>query len=244
MWLPGLTTVTFRDKDIDTIARHASRCGLTCVEVGGDVHAPYVCAAKKARESVIGAGLKISSFGSYYVLGGNNDFRDTVAVAATLGAPLIRVWCGNRSPSDTSDELYGKIVADAVSMCRYAEPYGIKIGLECHNKTLTENKESALGFLNAVGHENLCFYWQPNQFASFEENLEAAKATAFKTEAIHVFHWSKDTRFPLANGEREWKQYLSVFASQKRDIPLLLEFLFDDKLESLAPETNTLLSWL
>ena len=132
------------------------------------------------------------------------------------------------------------MLQDVRAACDMAADKGIKVGLECHLRTVTENYSSANRFMEEAGRDNLYFYWQPNQFLTLEENIASAQALLHRTVAVHVFHWIKDRRYPLAAGTGHWMKYLSVFKNSNVDLPLLLEFMHDDRLESLQPTAKTL----
>ena len=108
--------------------------------------------------------------------------------------------------------------------------------MECHIKTYTNRKESALELMQAVGGEHFKMYWQPNQFNSDEENIASAKLLFPYTEHIHVFNWKQKEKYPLADAKDIWKKYLSNF----KDNTLLLEFMPDGKIESLKTEADAL----
>ena len=63
-----------------------------------------------------------------------------------------------------------------------------------------------------------------------------AEALAPYTEVLHVFQWKGSDRFPLVDGVMEWRKYLAAFDGQ----PLLLEFMPDDRIESLRAEADAL----
>ena len=64
-----------------------------------------------------------------------------------------------------------------------------------------------------------------------------AKAVAPYTVNIHVFHWTASARLPLADGLPQWKRYLQAFDKTQT---LLLEFMPDDRIDTLPRETETL----
>jgi hypothetical protein len=99
-------------------------------------------------------------------------------------------------------------------------------------------------YLAEVDHPCMRAYWQPCQFHTEDYNLAAAAAYAPHTECLHVFQWDRSKRYPLQDGEAIWKRYLQPFAAQDREIGLLLEFMHDDRLETLASTAATLQGWI
>ena len=69
------------------------------------------------------------------------------------------------------------------------------------------------------------------------ENLEYISLLNPYITHIHVFHWVADQRLPLQAGTDQWKVYLSALSDNHH---LLLEFMPDDRILSLAAEAETL----
>jgi sugar phosphate isomerase/epimerase len=137
-----------------------------------------------------------------------------------------------------------KIVTEGRAAAEMAAKCGLNITLECHSGTLTDDCDSAMRYIREVDHPAMRLYWQPCQFHSEAYNIETANAYAPLTEGLHVFHWDASRRYPLAEGTAIWEKYLTPFRTQARPIALLLEFMHDDRLETLAETAKTLQSWL
>ncbi len=244
---PGLVSVSFRQATPETILTAAAKAGLRCIEWGGDVHVPPGDPerAQRVRQLTVDAGLRISSYGSYFRIGVNPvaDFPAILETATTLGAPIVRLWAYDRLlPAE--DPQWSRVVKEAAEIAKMAAEAKIQICLECHNGTLTEEYHSTLRFLQAVNQPNLGMYWQPNEQRDTDYNLEAAEALAPYTTCVHVFYWVKEQHHLLADGLSQWEKYRSIFASTGKDHPFLLEFMPDNRLESLPREAATLLSLL
>lgn len=246
MFESGLVSVSFRGLSPEEVIEHTARVGLNCIEWGGDIHLPPSDTERacKLAELTHAAGLRVSSYGSYFRIGVTpvGQFADVLATASAVDTPLVRVWAYDRYLGEREDEVWEGLVESARTIAEMAAKVGIKVCLECHNHTLTEDYHGALRFLQAVDHPSLKMYWQPNEHRDHAYNLEAAKALAPYTECIHVFHWDAEGRYPLANGTCEWEAYLSVFREQlpNKSLPLLLEFMPDNRIESLSAEAETL----
>lgn len=246
MFQSGLVSVSFRELSPEEIIELTARAGLDCIEWGGDLHLPPadVERAHMVAERTQAAGLRISSYGSYFRIGVTpiEQFADILATATALSAPLVRVWAYDRYLDDGCGKLWGILVESARKIAEMAAKAGITVCLECHNRTLTEDYHGALRFLQAVGHPALRMYWQPNEHRDFAYNLEAASALAPYTECIHTFYWDAQGHYRLADGMNEWRAYLSVFREllPNKPLPLLLEFMPDNRVESLPTEAETL----
>ena len=91
--------------------------------------------------------------------------------------------------------------------------------------------------MHAVDSLHFRMYWQPNQYRSEEENLAYAKEIAPYTVNLHVFNWKGKEKYPLCEAKGIWREYLSCFEGGKN---LLLEFMPDGNLETLAQEAQAL----
>ncbi len=250
MFETGLVSISFRDNSPEKIILEVSRAGLGGIEWGGDVHVPpqNIKKAQLVGKQTRDAGLKVMAYGSYYNLGcssvGVNEFQAVLETAQALGAPVVRIWAGNKGSLETSAELRKSLQREALMIADMAENYGIDIVLECHNNTLTDHWKSALDFIRAVNHPRLKMYWQPNQHQNVEYNQLAAAELALYTMSIHVFHWDAEKRYPLEKGTDVWRTYLKPFILTGKNYGLLLEFMHDDKIESLYKTAKTLRSWI
>ena len=118
-----------------------------------------------------------------------------------------------------------------------AEEAGVILCLECHMLSVTETPDCAAALMEAVNSPHFRMYWQPFQWLDTEGSLSVAKAYAPYAEHIHVFNWHGSQKLPLADAAEDWKRYLTVFTTPRT---LLLEFMPDDRIESLPAEAQAL----
>ena len=121
---------------------------------------------------------------------------------------------------------------------------GIIVATECHQGTLTEHYEYALRFFGDVGRDNLKTFWQPNQNHGFEYDILAIKALLPYTVGVHVFNWEGDkpNKYPLSQNAEKWKAYMEILKA--KELNYMLEFMPDDKMESLSREAESLDSFI
>jgi len=246
MFKTGLVSISFRKNSVEEIIETMGRAELSYIEWGSDVHAPFANKPMVAAvsDSTSSSGLSAYSYGSYFRVGitPSEEFSEYLSAAVVLGAKLIRVWAYDKYIPECQGDEWEKAVLDARKIAKEAEACGIKVCLECHPNTITEDYHAALKFLSDVAEKNLRMYWQPNQHRSLEYNIEAARALAQFTELIHVFNWDGQGMYPLAEGKEKWQKYLAEFDTvcDGRVIPLLLEFMPDHRIESLEVEAEAL----
>lgn len=243
----GIVSISFRKYSKEEIASHAKDAGLDSIEWGGDVHVPHgdIKEAEKAVNITHGCGLDIAEYGSYYIIGQSEPelFKAVLASAEALGTKIIRVWPGmNKSSDSFTNEEYDSYVADAKRICALAEEKNVIVALECHPNSLTDEYHTSLKFLADVGSDNLKMMWQPNQHRPLDYNLDSIKALLPHIVAVHVFSWVRKTRLPLIEGEAAWREYIKLLSA--KELNYMLEFMHDDKIETLGETTATLKSWL
>ncbi len=247
---PGLVSISFRRYSVDEILDACQKAGLALIEWGSDVHVPAGNAhvADEVAAKTRAAGLSCVAYGAYFRLGQHTpaDFAPYIDSAIRLGARVIRVWGGIKGSAETTDEERTRLIADARAIADMAQAAGLLVTLECHGGTMTDHVDSAMAFYRDVNHPALRAYWQPNQCYDEAYNLAAAKRYAPMTECLHVFQWSATARYPLSDGNEIWAKYLDIFRAEAegRDIGLLLEFMHDDRIETLQETAATLKSWI
>ncbi len=237
----GLVSVSFRGHSFEEIIEAAKKADLRFIEWGSDVHAPFNDTEKLYKIANLQKENKLecSSYGTYFELGVDcvSDLEEYIAAAKILNTNVLRVWCGNKSPWKYSPIEKETLFSECKAAAEIAEKHNVILCMECHQNTYTENKESALELMKEISSENFRMYWQPNQFRTEEENIEYLELLLPYVFYIHVFNWKKDKKYPLMLAEREWKNYLSRLKGKHT---LLLEFMPDDKIESLQNEGHTL----
>jgi sugar phosphate isomerase/epimerase len=228
----------------------AKRAGLHGIEWGADVHVPPgdVKNAFSVGESTRKSGLSCACYGSYCKMTdeerADGVFESVVNAAKSLGAPLIRVWAGNRGSKDSDKSYFSEISENASRIGDLAEKHGIRIAFEHHGGTLTDDAAYEARLLQAINHPNIGALWQPPVHLSATERLEGLKLISPWLSNIHAFSWQGYERLPLSDNEEEWLSYLSHASSTPGERYVLLEFVKDDDPQQLLRDADVLLGWL
>lgn len=252
MLYTGLVSITFREFTPREVVDLVQRAGLESIEWGGDVHVPPgdVAQAEAVRRMTLDAGLAVSAYGSYYRLRDeaeeDHPFAAVLDSALALGAPLIRVWAGNRASAEMDEAERAHIVDRSRRIADRAAAQDIGIAYEYHSNTLTDSLDSALALLREVDHPNVRTFWQPPNGRPPGENRAGLEAVAPWVTNIHCFHWwptSKD-RHPLAEGEANWRSYLAAINALPGDRHVSIEFVKDNAPEQFFADAETLKRWV
>lgn len=243
----GLTSVTFRHLKPVQIAEYMNSAGIETIEWGSDIHAP--CGDTENAEYIKKIsdehGIEISSYGSYYRLGENDnpqkEFEKYLSVARILCAPVIRIWTGVYDFEDADGEYYAKCVEEAKLICDMAKSYGIVIGAEYHNGTLTNNADNAVRFLKDIGKSNFKLYYQYNPREGCAENLISAEKMMPYICNIHIFNidiYGKHYFFDENDAENFWLALCRKLVKRGCDTNLLFEFLKQADLAGLKKDAH------
>lgn len=242
--IPGVVSISFRNKSAEQIIEEARACGLTAIEWGSDVHAPANRPERVAEIAGLtqAAGLVCCSYGTYLRIGqfSEADLRLHIAAAKRLGTSVLRLWAGDKDFEAYTPEETQAFFGECRGLAQIAEDENVVLCMECHNHTYTSRLEGALSLMEAVDSEAFRMYWQPNQFRTVEENLNYAKAIAPYTRHIHVFNWEGTECYPLAGAKALWKAYFSKFSGTHY---ALLEFMPDNAADAFERESKTLIKW-
>ncbi|MCR5694614.1 MAG: sugar phosphate isomerase/epimerase [Clostridia bacterium] len=235
----GLVSVTFRRLTRQDIVKLCEKAGLEMIEWGGDVHVPAgdIFAAAEAAVLCERAGIVPQGYGSYYNAADDPElFRPSLVSAKMLGAKYIRIWAGRGLEYSETAE---KNIAAAVEA---SARDGIKISLECHRGTMTENADIGVKLAKNTG---CMLHFQPNPDIDFNADLDVLKRYSPYLCAVHVFAWEQalrggvktEERLPLKARKEQWLRY----ASEAPDVPFLLEFVRNDSADSFFEDAEALL---
>lgn len=237
----GLVSVSFRGSSPAEIIGAVKEAGLTCIEWGSDVHAPKDDIKRLEEIAALQkeAGIECCSYGTYFRLGinDNSEIREYAKAAKILGTNIMRVWCKDKNSEDFTEEEAESFFEVCRDAAKIAEECGVILCCECHNDTYTNRKEGFARLFEAVKSPAFKMYWQPNQYRTFEENIKYAGMLSGVSEHLHVFNWEGDEKFPLADAIDTWKAYMECFSGDKA---LLLEFMPDNRIESLKTEAEAM----
>ena len=251
MILSGLCSVTFTQHTADDVISAAASNGLHGIEWHGKTHVPHgnLSCARDVQRKTEDAGLRVTSYGSYYRAGVSEDnglsFTDVLETAVALRAPTVRVWAADRDFADATPAFIEHVVADTLRIAEMASQAGLTISFEYHGGSFTNSPESTQAFAAAVDHPAIKFYWQAPLGAAHTTCLQSLEPLLPRLSNLHVFHWKKEgddglTRRPLQDGAALWRDYLRLAADTHRDHWALLEFVRDDSFESLRTDAAAL----
>ncbi len=237
----GLCSVSFRRNSPEEILRAASEAGLSFIEWGSDVHAPYNDTVGLERIAGIQKvyGISTSSYGTYFRIGQTDmsELCGYIKAAKMLGTDQLRLWCGVKGSAEFDAHDRNKLFAECSEAAGIAEAEGVVLSMECHMGTFTDTAETIVELMNETDSRHFRMYWQPNQYRTREENIRHIKMTNEYVTAIHIFNWERDKRYPLAEATDIWTEYLSYIDGEHF---VLLEFMPHDDISELASEAAAL----
>lgn len=241
MFHSGLVSISFRNRSPQEILEAAAACHLQYIEWGSDVHAPPTNSPGLQQIAALQPqyGIHCCSYGTYFRLGHTpiEELLQYIEAAKILGTNILRLWAGRKKAADCTEEERTFLFSQCRQAAALAEEHGVILCLECHRRSYTETREGALELMRYVNSRNFRMYWQPNPDISLSDNLDYISELNPYITHIHVFNWTTDHRLLMRDGLSTWQAYLSTLSG---DHHLLLEFMPDDRLESLAAEAEAL----
>jgi 3-dehydroshikimate dehydratase len=229
----GLASITFNQLSPAEVISLVSKAKLEAIEWGGKVHVPHgnLKIASEVKKMTWDGGLKICSYGSYYLVGEDNSFtfEQVLDCAVELDAPVIRVWPG-RYGADIFDQSYrSRVVNDSLRMSALAAQAGKTVSYEFHNGYLTDTAESTLDLLTRINAANFTTYWQPRASSPPAEHLDTIKMLFPWITNVHAFHLGPDgKRIFFHDGLNWWQQFIGLLRRSQKNIHILLEIVNDN----------------
>ena len=238
----GLCSVTFRNKTAGEVVEIAKKAGIGFIEWGGDVHVKSLSDAKKVKALCDEAGIKISSYGSYFnsLVSDEGKWIETCKIAKEMNADSIRIWLGKKNSQDTSDEEYKQILDNTKRMCDIAAEYSLLVCPECHDNTFNNNTDAILRFIGDLGKENFRTYFQSRYFR-MEYDLDRIERTYSYIKDVHVSY--RDLKKEQLFRKKD-KNYLDTLLKRlmQKDFHgiVMIEFVSGAKEKSFFKDTEKL----
>lgn len=246
---PALCSVTFRNLQPAAIVELAASARLAGIEWAGDVHVPpgRSARAREVRALTEDAGLSVISYGSYIAPPTDDiaSFSIALETALELGAPNIRLWAGTRNRASTTySPLERSSVAGQIrEMADLARKAGVKVSLECHPDSLTDDTTSAERLVAEMGDPDIYLYWQPRPGLPLGAALDEIERLGESVSHVHVFAWDEaKRRYALAEQADQWRAAFAAIPEGRwagRRFAML-EFVRDDDPRQFKADAATL----
>lgn len=236
----GLVSVSFREHRPSEIIKAVKEAGLSCIEWGSDVHAPVhdIERIKEIAALQKEYGIVCSSYGTYFrfCVTPVEELESYIQTAKMLGTNILRLWCGPKSGPEMDAAEKEELLSECRMGAEIAAKHGVTLCMECHQDSFTERPEDAVELMKALYSPHFQMYWQPlNDDPA--DNVASARVIAPYSSHLHVYNWKNNAKYPLADAVDIWRSYLKEFTTPRT---LLLEFMPDDRLESLTTESDAL----
>ena len=243
----GMTSLTLRDEEPSAVVEHALRAGLSGIEWG--VSDKHVVLGDTKRAQMIAdlcrdKGIEVFSLGSYCRMDTRDDLEEAVITASALGAPVIRIWAGGKSPLECTEEEIRCVVENTRYMADLAYRDGIVLGFEYHGGSLTETAHDAVALIEHIDRDNVGLYWQSDYTLASCENFDERNIVLpYCIGNMHIQNYSPDTGYGLLE---EIKEEILKYYGDIKEKPynLMIEFVKNSSAENLIRDAVALRSVL
>ncbi len=230
----GLCSLALLDRPLEDVLRIAAAAGFDGIELTArlphfDSRAGVDAAAEIARQ-VRDAQLDLIAYGSYLghapLLESRHVERE-VAVAAALGARLMRVWAGGEDFQRTATLL--RQAADAAAV------HGIEVVVERHAGSFADTEARVVSLLDAVARDECSLNYQPLD-DMFERDAAALPGECARLIGRSAYMHAKNYRAsaspegrvrpfaPIDDGVVDWAGVIAAARAQGYGGPISLEF--------------------
>ncbi len=228
----GLCSVTFRKKSAEEVIEIAKNAGVDYIEWGGDIHVKTVEDALRVKALCDNAGIKISSYGSYF---NSADYSEekwilVCEISKAMGASSVRIWLGKKDSEKTDSSEYLTLLENTKKMCDIAAGYGLVVCPECHDNTFNNNTDAFLRFMKELQKDNFKTYFQSRYFR-MEYDLDRINRTFDFTENVHISYRDLKKEQLFRKKDRNYLDtLLKKLKSKSFDGVVMIEFVdFDSK---------------
>ena len=236
----GLCSVTFRNKTAEEVVEIAKKADIGFIEWGGDVHVKSPTDAKKVKALCDEAGIKISSYGSYFnsIVSDEEKWIETCKIAREMNAESIRIWLGKKNSQDTDHEEYRTILENTKKMCDIASEYSLIVCPECHDNTFNNNTDAILKFIGDLNKDNFRTYFQSRYFR-MEYDLDRIERTYHYIKDVHVSYRDLKREQLFRKKDRNYLDTLLKKLKEKNFCGIvMIEFVSGSKEKSFFKDTE------
>ena len=200
--------------------------------------------AEEIKNSSAKYGVEIFSLGSYCYMESEEECDNSLKTAVLLGAPVIRVWAGKKSPCECAENYRNRIVDNTIYMAEQASKHNIVLGFEYHHHSLTETCDDALALIKSINKDNVGLYWQPQYNISPEENIcDRNRVLPYCVGNIHIQNYAPEYGYEnLSLIEGNLNRFFGDI--RKDDYRVMIEFVKNGSKENLFDDAFVLYQFL
>jgi sugar phosphate isomerase/epimerase len=251
----GIATISFQTDSVDIALGRCAQAEARGVELWGRGHLPEEAGAgevARVRGVAASLGLEIAAYGSYARAGAADwtpeRFSRTLAIAADLGTPRVRVWAGTTGSADATPDDWDAVAGALAAWGEMAAARGITLVVERHNGTLTDYGDCAFRLLTRVNSPAVRLNYQAPYPMGPElaQNLTADLRLHLPLTAhlhAHNFRHADMTRVALAEGMVDFAAFTPLLREFAVEGWAMLEFLPEVDAD-LTDVARNELSWL
>ncbi len=247
----GICTIAFKERSLAEIAATAAKWGFDGIEVWGRAghteYPPNLDEHASFRNTVEDLGLSIPVFSSYLNPASPNwdeSVGNDLAITSALGSAMIRVWAGDSGSATADGVLWDMCIGSLREFSKRAQGRGVRVCVERHSNTLTDETEAAFRLIEEIDHPNLGLNWQGPYGQERIETADDLDRLAAITTHVHaqtvVAYPNKPgdriVRTTLREGVIDWPLVISKLSEVSYTGWIMVEFVADKEPDAAAAD--------
>lgn len=238
----GLSSTALLTASPQEVIAAAKAAGIDAIEWAGGVHVPHddASAARSIMIDTLRAGLTTASYAALYRVDGDGElglrFDALLEAAADLGAPMLRVFVGERASGGRARVQRVRLVEEAKRLGDRAAERGLTLCLSFGRNSYLDRYEDGVSLAGKIDHPFVRFAWEELSGSAPRQCAQSLEAAGRAVGMLLVRHMGKDgMAAPLEREEAEWRQRLGAFKKVELD-PKMGQFVVIAAIRDRPPE--------
>lgn len=238
----GLCSISRRDDPLAEVCREAAEVGFDGIELWGQPpHLPALTreAGAEAAAVVRDAGLEPAVMGSYLRPGAasfGSELDGVLAAAEGYGAPLLRVWAGDKSDSKATEDDWQRALADFRTLLDRCGDRVITI--ERHAQTLSESAAGTERLLAELTDPRLTLNYQHAHGATTETDVAEIRRFGERISNVHAQNTRDGVPWSLEQGELDYHPICGALRAIGYNGYIEVEFVRGEGRRELSPDEH------
>ncbi|MFH2115244.1 MAG: hypothetical protein ABIJ86_12140, partial [Spirochaetota bacterium] len=240
----------------ETVLQTARNAGISGVEWSADgfLEPGDMTMAGDLMMKTLRTGLCSVSYASLFRFGihDHGSFGKVLETAATLHAPMVRVWTGPRGVGtgfvDDDGKAGHEFAEEILRLADKAGELGISLCFGFAKDSILDSYDSAVSLFTSLDHPFIKLVWELLEGSGFDAAREAFAALSGRIGMVLARSTGdQDSHSSLAENAEDWLEYLDAFDEQGGSPDMVRHVLIrsfkDGDTARLADDASHIATW-